>query len=151
MAARNFLINLLLGLIPELIFVGIIIKLLGEDVTFMSILWGYIALNIFLFFFWLTRTIFWWIYFYLFGRRIGADLVYKALIEKDLPTPEDYDIENPEQYLEGLLDSKNEKFREEALVSLTQIQTLRNRGQLSELLKTISVLKLALSDYQKNN
>jgi hypothetical protein len=86
---RQYWINSILGLIPDLVIAGVITSVIGGAIgTFVLAL---VALQVVYFLVWLRKTIWAWIVFGVYGRKHIAGYLTDYLVENDFPEPGIYE------------------------------------------------------------
>jgi hypothetical protein len=96
---RLVFINYLLGFIPDLIMSWIIVKIFHWGLEYIFL--AFLGLQILYLTLWFKNTIWTWIVFAVFNRRIGANGILTLLRAGQFPEPEEDDA--PDNYLKGII------------------------------------------------
>jgi len=145
---RNIVINMLLGLVPELFLCYIASLFVDEGAWFFVFI--YLGLQAVKFLVWLMRSLWGWLIYIIFGKKNMIRTCTDYLAENGFPDPGDY-IESGEHYLREVAEDNEADIavRLKAAESAGEFSAYRQTGQSQLLLKHGWALEDALIQHRR--
>jgi len=145
---RNFLINIIYGLIPDTI-IGIGVASF-TDSGLSGFIFTVIGLQIVYFLIWLKDSLWGWAFFKIRGKKLMVEYMEDALKAKNFPAPQDFEVS-----IEGYLSSvvANERLdlniRLNAAMEIGTLEYLKSMFKAQESMRLIIAYEEALSNFKK--